>query len=124
MPFALVVGDDAVLREATACSHIQADYEVAPVSCGEDALDLITAAEFDGLYCTIKPPGQAGGWEAGTTVSFIWLDRPVVYASAISGPPSPLRQGVFLRKPFAVKMFIRALGPPTGQPRHSRNRKI
>ena len=38
---------------------------------GEEALDLIAAAEFDGLYCAIELPG-GDGWEVGTTFSFIW----------------------------------------------------
>jgi hypothetical protein len=29
---------------------------------------------------------QAGWWEVGTTLSFIWPGRPVVYASEISAP--------------------------------------
>ena len=54
-----------------------------------------------------------------TTFSFIWPDRPVVYASAISVPPGPLRKGVFLCKPFMVAMLAKAFGtarPKTKNP--------
>jgi hypothetical protein len=56
-------------------------------------------------------PGRADGWEVGTTFSFIWPDRPVIYASAISAPPGPLRKGVFLRKPFLARMLAKAFEP-------------
>jgi hypothetical protein len=35
----------------------------------------------------------------------------VVNASAISAPPGPLRKGVFLRKPFVVRMLAKAFEP-------------
>ena len=102
-PSNLVIEDDAQAREAITRALTEAGYEAVPASSGDDALDLIAAAEFDGLYCAIELPGRADGWEVGTTFSFIWPDRPVVYASAISAPPGPLRKGVFLRKPFVVR---------------------
>jgi CheY-like chemotaxis protein len=110
-PSILVVEDDAQAREAITRVLTQAGYEAVPATSGEDALDLIAAAEFDGLYCAIELPGRADGWEVGATFSFIWPDRPVVYASAISVPPGPLRKGVFLRKPFMVAMLARTFGP-------------
>jgi len=110
-PSILIVEDDAELRETIARTLLQAGYEAVAASSGEDALDLMAAAEFDGLYCAIELPGRADGWEVGTTFSFIWPDRPVVYASAISALPGPLRTGVFLRKPFTVAMLARAFGP-------------
>jgi CheY-like chemotaxis protein len=109
-PSILIVEDDAQAREAIAHTLTEAGYEAVPATSGEDAPDLI-AAEFDGLYCVIELPGRADGWEVGTTFSFIWPDRPVVYASAISAPPGPLPKGVFLRKPFMVAMLARAFGP-------------
>jgi CheY-like chemotaxis protein len=109
-PSILVAEDDEQLRETIVRILTQAGYEAVPASTGEDALDLMAAAEFDGLYCAIELPGRADGWEIGTTFSFIWPDRPVVYASAISAPPGPLRKGAFLRKPFAVAMLARAFG--------------
>ncbi len=109
-PSILVVEDDAQSRAAITRAVTQAGYEAVPATSGEDALDLMAAAEFDGLYCAIELPGRADGWEVGTTFSFIWPDRPVVYASAISAP-GPLRKGVFLRKPFMVAMLARAFGP-------------
>jgi CheY-like chemotaxis protein len=96
-PSILVVEDDAQAREAIVHTLTQAGYEAVQASSGEDALDLMATAEFDGLYCAIELPGRADGWEVGTTFSFIWPDRPVVNASAISAPPGPLRKGVFLR---------------------------
>ena len=110
-PSILVVEDDAQTREAITRTLTEAGYEVVPATSGEDALDLMAAAEFDGLYCAIELPGRADGWEVGTTFSFIWPDRPVIYASAISAPLGPLRKGVFLRKPFMVAMLARAFGP-------------
>lgn len=110
-PSILVVEDDAQAREAIIHILSQAGYEAVPATSGDDALDLMAAAEFDGLYCAIELPGRADGWEVGSTFSFIWPDRPVVYASAISAPPGPLRKGVFLRKPFMVAMLARAFGP-------------
>ncbi|MBO1909343.1 hypothetical protein J4G37_31455 [Microvirga sp. 3-52] len=63
---------------------------------------------FDGLYCTIELPSQVDGWEVGTTVSLIWPDKPVVYASAVqTAAPGRLRTGVFLRKPFAMDRLVR-----------------
>ena len=102
--------DDAELRAAIIRVLTQAGHEAVPALSGKDALDLIAAAEFDGLYCTIELPGRADGWEVGTTFSYIWPDRPVVYASAISAPPGPLPKGVFLRKPFAGGMIAKAFG--------------
>jgi CheY-like chemotaxis protein len=110
-PSILVVEDDAQSREAITRALTQAGYEAVPATSGDDALDLMAAAEFDGLYCAIELPGRADGWEVGSTFSFIWPDRPVVYASAISVPPGPLRKGAFLRKPFMVAMLARAFGP-------------
>lgn len=110
-PSILVVEDDALSREAITRALTQAGYEAVPATSGDDALDLMAAAEFDGLYCATALPGRADGWEVGSTFSFIWPDRPVVYASAISVPPGPLRKGVFLRKPFMVAMLARAFGP-------------
>ena len=110
-PSILVVEDDAQSREAITQVLTRAGYEAVPTTSGDDALDLMAAAEFDGLYCAIELPGRADGWEVGSTFSFIWPDRPVVYASAISAPPGPLRKGVFLRKPFMVAMLARAFGP-------------
>jgi CheY-like chemotaxis protein len=110
-PSILVVEDEAQSRAAITRALTQAGYEAVPATSGDDALDLMAAAEFDGLYCAIELPGRADGWEVGTTFSFIWPDCPVVYASAISAPPSPLRKGVFLRKPFMVAMLARAFGP-------------
>jgi CheY-like chemotaxis protein len=106
-PSILVVEDEAQSREVITRALTLAGYEAVPATSGDDALDLMAAAEFDGLYCAIELPG----WEVGSTFSFIWPDRPVVYASAISAPPGPLRKGVFLRKPFMVAMLARAFGP-------------
>jgi len=110
-PSILVVEDEALSREAITRALTQAGYEAVPATSGDDALDLMAAAEFDGLYCAIELPGRADGWEVGTTFSFIWPDCPVIYASAISVPPGPLRKGVFLRKPFMVAMRARTFGP-------------
>jgi CheY-like chemotaxis protein len=110
-PSILVVEDDTQAREAIVHTLTQAGYEAVQASSGEDALDLMAAAEFEGLYCVIELPGQADGWEVGTTFSFIWPDRPVVYASAISAPPGPLRKGVFLRRPFVARMLAKAFEP-------------
>jgi DNA-binding NtrC family response regulator len=110
-PSILVVEDDAPSREAITHALTRAGYEVVPASSGEDALDLMAAAEFDGLYCAIELSGRADSWEVGSTFSFIWPDRLVVYASTISVAPGPLRKGVFLRKPFMVAMLARAFGP-------------
>jgi CheY-like chemotaxis protein len=87
-PSILVVEDDAQAREAIVHTLTQAGYEAVPTSSGADALDLMAAAEFDGLYCAIELPGRADGWEVGTTFSFIGPDRPVIYVSAISVPPA------------------------------------
>jgi CheY-like chemotaxis protein len=87
-PSILVVEDDAELRALIALALRQAGYEAVLASSGEDALDLIAAADFDGLYCTIELPGEVDGWEVGTTFSFIGSDRPVIYVSAISVPPA------------------------------------
>ncbi|EIM25966.1 response regulator [Microvirga lotononidis] len=107
-PSILVVDDDAGVRTAIALALRQAGYEAVPASSGEDALDLIAAADFDGLYCTIELPGQVDGWEVGTTFSFIWPDKPAVYASAVQTIlPGRLRHGIFLRKPFAMDRLVR-----------------
>jgi CheY-like chemotaxis protein len=87
-PSILVVEHGAQAREAIVHILTQAGYEAVQASSGEDALDLMATADFDGLYCAIELPGRADGWEVGTTFSFIWPDRPVVYASAISVPPA------------------------------------
>jgi CheY-like chemotaxis protein len=105
------VEDDAEAREAIVHTLTQASDEAVPVSSGEDALDLMAAAEFDGLYCAIELPGRVDGREVGTTFSVIWPDCPVVNASAISAPPGPLRKGVFLRKPLVVRMLAKAFEP-------------
>jgi CheY-like chemotaxis protein len=109
-PSILVVEDDAQSRETITRTLTQAGYEAVPATSGDDALDLM-ATEFDGLYCATELPGRADGWEVGSTFSFIWPNPPVVYASAISVPPGPLRKGVFLRKPFMVATLARAFGP-------------
>jgi hypothetical protein len=91
-PSILVVEDDAQSRETITRTLTQAGYEA------------------EGLYCAIELPGRADGWEVGSTFSFIWPDPPVVYASAISVPPGPLRKDFFLRKPFMVATLARAFG--------------
>ena len=52
----LVVEDDAELRAAIVRTLTQAGYEAVPASSGEDALDLIAAAEFDRLCCASELP--------------------------------------------------------------------
>ncbi|WP_114943041.1 response regulator [Microvirga calopogonii] len=107
-PSVLVVEDDAKVGALIARALRQAGYEAVLASSGEDALDLIAAADFDGLYCTIELPGQVDGWEVGTTFSFIWPDKPAVYASAVQTTlPGRLRHGIFLRKPFAMDRLVR-----------------
>jgi CheY-like chemotaxis protein len=107
-PSILVVEDDAELRALIALALRQAGYEAVLASSGEDALDLIAAADFDGLYCTIELPGEVDGWEVGTTFSFTWPDKPAVYAAAVqAAPPGRLRHGIFLRKPFAMDRLVR-----------------
>jgi CheY-like chemotaxis protein len=86
-PSILVVEDDAELRALIALALKQAGHEALFASSGEDALDLMAAAEFDGLYCNIELPGQVDGWEVGTTFSVIWPDKPAVYASAVKTDP-------------------------------------
>jgi CheY-like chemotaxis protein len=110
-PSILVVEHGAQAREAIVHILTQAGYEAVQASSGEDALDLMATADFDGLYCAIELPGRADGWEVGTTFSVIWPDCPVVNASAISAPPGPLRKGVFLRKPFLARMLAKAFEP-------------
>jgi CheY-like chemotaxis protein len=103
----LVVEDDAQLRALIALALKQAGHEALFASSGEDALDLMAAAEFDGLYGNIELPGQVDGWEVGTTFSFIWPDKPAVYASAVkTDPPGRLRNGIFLRTPFAMARLV------------------
>ena len=109
-PTILVVETDANLRKLIARTLEQAGYDavLAPSGSGEAALDLISAADFDGLYCEVQLPGEVDGWEVGTTFSFVWPDKPTVYASAVvSGPPGRLRNGVFLRKPFGLDRLVR-----------------
>ncbi|MFC4170557.1 hypothetical protein ACFOYU_00565 [Microvirga sp. GCM10011540] len=80
---------------------------LAPSGSGEAALDLISAADFDGLYCEVELPGEVDGWEVGATFSFVWPDKPTVYASAlVAGPPGRLRKGIFLRKPFGLDRLV------------------
>jgi CheY-like chemotaxis protein len=57
-PSILVVEDDAELRALTAFALKQAGHEAVLASSGEDALALIAAADFDGLYCDIELLGQ------------------------------------------------------------------
>ena len=107
-PSILVVEVDKPLREDVSRTLKRAGYEVVLAGTGEEALDLIAAADFDGLYCEVQLPGEIDGWEAGTTFSFIWPHKPTVYASAlVSGPPGRLRNGNFLRKPFALDRLVR-----------------
>jgi CheY-like chemotaxis protein len=106
-PSILVVEDDAELRALIALALKQAGHEALFASSGEDALDLMAAAEFDGLYGNIELPGQVDGWEVGTTFSFIWPDKPAVYVSALrTDPPGRLRNGIFLRTPFAMDRLV------------------
>jgi CheY-like chemotaxis protein len=106
-PSILVVEDDAELRALIACALKQAGHEAVLASSGEDALDLIAAADVDGLYCDIELPDRINGWEVGTTFSFIWPSKPTVYASAATTePPGRLRIGIFLRKPLAMDRLV------------------
>jgi CheY-like chemotaxis protein len=107
-PSILIVEDDAEFRPLISRALKQAGYEDFLAASGEDALDLIAAAEFDGLYCTIDLAGQVDGWEVGTTFIFIWPDMPTVSASAVqTAPPGRLRHGMFLRKPFSMDRLVR-----------------
>jgi CheY-like chemotaxis protein len=109
-PSILVVEVDKPLREDVSHTLKRVGYEVVLAGTGEEALDLI-AADFDGLYCEVQLPGEVDGWEVGTTFSFIWPHKPTVYASALaSGPPGRLRNGVILRKPFALDRLARVFG--------------
>ncbi len=121
-PSILIVEDDAQAREAIAHTLTQAGYEAVPATSGEDALELMAAAEFDGLYCAIELPGRADGWEVGTTFSFIWPDRPVVYASAISAPPRSAAQRCFPAQ--AVSRENARQGLRTGAGGWDRSRRI
>ena len=112
----LVVEDDPALRDIIIRVLGRAGHAVVSASTGEDALDLLAAADFDGLYCGIELPGRVDGWEVGTTFSFIWPDGPAVYASAAaSEPPGPLRTGVFLRKPFVLAELVFAFETSAGR---------
>jgi CheY-like chemotaxis protein len=104
----LVVEDVAELRTLITLALKQARYEAVLASSGEDTLNLIAAADFDGFYCTIELPGQVDGRQVGTTFSFIWLDKPAVYASAVqTAPPGRLRHSLFLRKSSAMDRLVR-----------------
>jgi CheY-like chemotaxis protein len=108
-PSILIVEDDAPSREAVTHAPTQAGYEVVPASPGEDALDLIAAAEFDGLLGAIELPGRADGWEVGASFSFsfIWPDRPVIYVSAIAAPQPRLENLTAVRiKPASSFVYL------------------
>jgi DNA-binding NtrC family response regulator len=108
-PSILVVESDPDLRELIARTLGQAGYDavLAPCGSGEAALDLISAADFDGLYCEVQLPGQVDGWDVGATFSFVWPDKPTVYASAfVAGPPGRLRKGIFLRRSFGLDRLV------------------
>ena len=63
-PSILVVEVDKPLREDVSRTLKRAGYEVVLAGTGEEALDLIAAADFDGLYCEVQLPGEIDGWEA------------------------------------------------------------
>ena len=63
-PSILVVEVDKPLREDVSRTLKRAGYEVVLAGTGEEALDLIAAADFDGLYCEVQLPREIDGWEA------------------------------------------------------------
>ncbi|WP_230532050.1 response regulator transcription factor [Microvirga roseola] len=122
-PTILIVEDDAELRDLIAVTLRQAGYDVvlAPDGSAEAALDLISALEFDGLCCEARLPGPVDGWEVGTTFSFVSPHKLTVYASAaLSEPPGRLRNGIFLRKPFALERLVRIFDAGTAAARARR----
>ncbi|WP_152569044.1 hypothetical protein [Microvirga sp. BSC39] len=89
-PAILFVVTDANLRELIARPLGQVGYDavLAASGSGEADLDPISAVDFDGLDCEVQLPGEVDSWEVGATFSFVWPDKPTVYAFAsVSGPP-------------------------------------
>ena len=107
-PSILVVEDDAELRALTAFALKQAGHEAVLASSGEDAFDLMAAARLRWSLLRHRAPGPSHGWEVGTTFSFIQPSKLTVYGSAATTePPGRLRNGIFLRKPFAMDWLVR-----------------
>ena len=63
-PTTLIVEDDAQSREATARALTRAGYEAIAATSREEALHLMAAVEFDGLYCAIELPGAGSAPES------------------------------------------------------------
>jgi FixJ family two-component response regulator len=107
----LVVEDDESVRDAVALVLSGQGYEVATMSSGEEAIDLISmCSHLDGLYTDIQLGGEAAGWKVGEVFHRKWPTKPIVYASAGSDPNACLEPtAVFLRKPFQLSDLIEAL---------------
>lgn len=74
----------------------------------------MAVADFDGLYYGTKVTAPIHAWKVGSVFKLLWPMRPVVHASGAQDPlPSPLCNGIVLRKPFAMARLIKVIETAT-----------
>lgn len=56
----MVVDDDPVVAKSFNRALRECDLEVAQASCGANALDMISANEYEVIYTDMKMPGMTG----------------------------------------------------------------
>ena len=114
-PVILVVEDDQLVQGVVEESLADGGFETVIASCGENAVELLDAAEgkYRALVTDINlSPGKIDGWHVARHAREIDSNFPVVYMSgndaddwASKGVPN----SIMLAKPFAPAQLVTAV---------------
>jgi DNA-binding NtrC family response regulator len=111
----LIIEDDESIQTIAEDTLIDAGFEPAVASSGEEALTLLMGPMRDvyrALVTDIKLRGSVDGWEVARRAREIEPDFPVVYisgASAADWASKGVPNSIMLEKPFAPGQLVTAV---------------
>jgi len=114
-PVILVVEDDQLVQGVVEESLADGGFETVIASCGENAVELLDAAEgkYRALVTDINlSPGKIDGWHVARHAREVDSNFPVVYMSgahAEDWPSKGVPNSIMLVKPFAPAQLVTAV---------------
>jgi CheY-like chemotaxis protein len=115
LPVILVVEDDHLIQTIVAEAMTEGGYEIAIVSSGEQAVELLDSSEgkFRALVTDINlGRDKLTGWEVARHAREINPDFPIVYMSGDSADDwasQGVPHSIMLAKPFAPAQLVTAV---------------